>query len=660
MAKPTLDLTVNHLQQDIQVKEDIQLGAGAYGIVFEVKYAGIVYAGKKVHPILLRTSREELERVKANFLHECQIWSTLRHPHIVQFIGAHYPAGDQSGLPIIVMEKMSCSLRSLVNRYENIQSQVPLHLKLSILHGTSRGLWYLHDRHPPIVHRDLTPNNILLGSNLEGKISDLGGAKSLKDSESCRKMTKAPGTPHFMPPEALNDNPVYDTSLDIFSYGAVTLYVITQQWPEPKAKEEQFNPATGRPELLSETERRQEYLNKMTASTEGCTEIKRLVLSCLADNAAERPKAEDVFEIVRDLKALQCNETDHDGLSIDLLLPPKIAEVNEPASHTQLLQFPGETMTNSPSSHTDKPIKITWKEGAPAPVKLWSCTPAVYLNGLVYVAGYGGTSSTACKIYVFDPVKNLWQHAIKIQCCFFALVTIHDRLLTVGGVIKAAWYSTRMQTTNKLFILNKKASQWKEYSQMGRSRANATAIGHEDMLIITGGCNMHHNTYKALSSTELLDTITNQWFSCANLPQAHYYLQSVTVGDYIYLLGGVSPDGDSPAVYTASLETLSQHHIIWKSTEATPCCQSGATSINGSELLVIGGHNKVYRSSNMYKYDNTTHSWKVISQIPEARSSPCVTTTSDNVIVVIGGMEDNKTKQEGKATNTVWIGSLCD
>ena len=54
----------------------------------------------------------------------------------------------------------------------------------------------------------------------------------MKDTDSGRKMTKVPGTPHFMPPEALDDNPVYDTSLDIFSYGAVTLYVITQQWQE--------------------------------------------------------------------------------------------------------------------------------------------------------------------------------------------------------------------------------------------------------------------------------------------------------------------------------------------------------------------------------------------------------------------------------------------
>ena len=133
---------------------------GAYGRVIEVEYAGLACAAKEIHPIFFRVARrEELERIKANFLRECQTWSTLLHPNIVQFNGVHYPTGDQSGLPIMVMEKMSRSLRSLVERHEDVE--ICIHLKLSILHETSLGLRYLHImQHPPIVHRDLTPNNI--------------------------------------------------------------------------------------------------------------------------------------------------------------------------------------------------------------------------------------------------------------------------------------------------------------------------------------------------------------------------------------------------------------------------------------------------------------------------------------------------------------------
>ena len=127
---------------------------------------------------------------------------------------------DRYRLPVMVMEKMQYSLRGLVEKYDNI----PLNVKLSILDDVCLGLRYLHSRSPPIVHRDLTPNNILLGGHLEAKITDLGVAKVIK-SENNKTMTKLPGTPDFMPPEALRKKPVYGPSLDVFSYGGVILNV---------------------------------------------------------------------------------------------------------------------------------------------------------------------------------------------------------------------------------------------------------------------------------------------------------------------------------------------------------------------------------------------------------------------------------------------------
>ena len=67
------------------------------------------------------------------------------------------------------MERMQESLTSVVEEYPNI----PMYVKLSMLLDVSRGLWYLHAHHPPIVHRDLSPNNVLLTSQFVAKISDL-------------------------------------------------------------------------------------------------------------------------------------------------------------------------------------------------------------------------------------------------------------------------------------------------------------------------------------------------------------------------------------------------------------------------------------------------------------------------------------------------------
>ena len=65
-----------------------EIGRGAYGRVFEVNYEGTLCAAKEVHSVLLQYAQgDELQKVKDDFISECQIWSTIRHPCVVQFLG---------------------------------------------------------------------------------------------------------------------------------------------------------------------------------------------------------------------------------------------------------------------------------------------------------------------------------------------------------------------------------------------------------------------------------------------------------------------------------------------------------------------------------------------------------------------------------------------
>ena len=65
-----------------------EIGRGAYGRVFEVDYEDTLCAAKEIHSLLLQYSQDEnLQKIKDDFLSECQIWSTLRHTCIVQFLG---------------------------------------------------------------------------------------------------------------------------------------------------------------------------------------------------------------------------------------------------------------------------------------------------------------------------------------------------------------------------------------------------------------------------------------------------------------------------------------------------------------------------------------------------------------------------------------------
>ena len=134
-------------------------------------------------------------------------------------IGMHYPA--KNNLPFIVMEKLQFSLHEFVENHSIIHWDK----KLSILNDVCCGLYYLHSRNPPIVHQDLTPNNILLCSHLRAKISDLGVARTLQETDT--KLTKVPGTPVFMPPECKADNPVYGLPLDMFSWWNYSLPLCT-------------------------------------------------------------------------------------------------------------------------------------------------------------------------------------------------------------------------------------------------------------------------------------------------------------------------------------------------------------------------------------------------------------------------------------------------
>jgi len=167
---------------------------------------------------------------------------------------------------------------------------IPFTNVVSILNDVSLGLQYLHSRSPPIVHRDLTPNNILLCYHLRAKITDLGVAKVMQTTDT-KTLTQAPGTHDFMPPECLANKPVYGLPLDIFSFGGVILYVTTQQWPQP-APWVNFDPNTGSRIVLTELQRRQQYLDKMTGAY---TDLKSLVISCLNDNPKKRPSVAEVL-----------------------------------------------------------------------------------------------------------------------------------------------------------------------------------------------------------------------------------------------------------------------------------------------------------------------------------------------------------------------------
>ena len=251
--------------------------------ILEAIWEGVVVAVKEIHSIFMNeVSDLEFQAFKRSFLHECEQSSRLRHPNIVRFFGIYHPPGAR--VPSLVMERLHCSLTSLL---EN-NPVVPIGTKIWIIKDVALGLRYLHTRNPTIIHRDLSSNNVLLSKGMKGKIGDLGTAR-LVDPRRQSRMTTAPVTLHFMPPEALGDvtSGSYDKKLDVFSFGCVMLHTLSHEWPTP-SEAVIINPDTG---LViggrTEVERCSQYFERIDRSRSDV--LIPLIESCLSNLSKNRP-----------------------------------------------------------------------------------------------------------------------------------------------------------------------------------------------------------------------------------------------------------------------------------------------------------------------------------------------------------------------------------
>ena len=184
---------------------------------------------------------------------------------------------------------------------------------------------YIYNHDPPIVHRDLSPNNVLLTAHHVAKINDLGVAKVIKtDSRSRKTMTKAPGTVDFMPPESLTDSPVYGPPMDVFSFAGIILHTFNQQWPRP-TEQVQFDPNTRRKVALLEVERRQQYLDKMIGEAEV---LRPLVEECLDDDPVMRPTIATICERIQVSKDVYMKDAPQECIILYQLVE-QLSEENE-------------------------------------------------------------------------------------------------------------------------------------------------------------------------------------------------------------------------------------------------------------------------------------------------------------------------------------------
>ena len=300
-----------------------RIGGGAYGRVDEVAIT-VSAAAKTIYNALQESDGSgrdnEVPKAVTEFVRECQLMSTLRHPHIVQFLGVCFVQGSR--LPALVMERLLTSLHDLLVPETQPPPGAPrplsfftMNLKCFVLHNVASGLAYLHERTPPVIHRDLSARNVLLNSGLVAKIADLGVARIVPRMRAAATMTKGPGAIVYMPPEAFapsasnREMSKYDASIDVFSFGIITIFTIGETFPcdplEPNYTDEKSGLLIARSEL----QRRSEYMADVNTQLRACDQLRgdhpfiRLIQQCLQNLPSKRPHIRDVLHLLDEARA---------------------------------------------------------------------------------------------------------------------------------------------------------------------------------------------------------------------------------------------------------------------------------------------------------------------------------------------------------------------
>lgn len=207
-----------------------QLANGSIADVLLARATGLEGFARHVVIKRIRPDLATEERLVSAFLDEARIAGSLHHQNIVQV----HDVGEQDGAYFFAMEYVHGEdVRRLLHRVNERGEQVPLEHAIAIVTATASGLHYAHEHMSPsgerlgLVHRDVTPANILIGYDGSVKLVDFGLAKA-----AMRSTTTATGTlrgkASYMSPEQCTGQPI-DRRTDIFALGIVLFELVTAQ-----------------------------------------------------------------------------------------------------------------------------------------------------------------------------------------------------------------------------------------------------------------------------------------------------------------------------------------------------------------------------------------------------------------------------------------------
>ncbi|KAL4338420.1 hypothetical protein AHAS_Ahas12G0208400 [Arachis hypogaea] len=279
----------------IQATEDFDIryciGTGAYGSVYEARLpSGKTVALKKLH----KTESENPSYYKS-FCNEVEVLTEIRHRNIIRLYG--YCLHNRCMFLVYEYLERGSLFCNLANEME--AQELKWSKRVNIIKGTAYALAHMHHHCPsPIVHRDVSSNNVLLNSELEACVSDFGTARLLDPDSS--NQTLLVGTYGYIAPELAYTMSV-TTKCDVYSFGVVALETMMGHHPG------EFMSTLTKPStqqlLVKDVLDPRIPLPKSRKDMQDVVHVVKLALACLSSDPKSRPSMQDVANELSAYKA---------------------------------------------------------------------------------------------------------------------------------------------------------------------------------------------------------------------------------------------------------------------------------------------------------------------------------------------------------------------
>ncbi|XP_073049886.1 uncharacterized protein [Primulina eburnea] len=281
------------------VQESNVIGMGATGTVYkaEIQRLNTTFAVKK----LWRGVTDIELGGSGDLLAEVNLLGRLRHRNIVRLLGFLHNDSDA----MIIFEFMqNGSLGDALHGKQSERLLVDWVSRYSIALGVAQGIAYLHhDCHPPVIHRDIKSNNILIDSHLEARIADFGLAKMMVKKNETVSMVA--GSYGYIAPEYGYTLKV-DEKSDIYSYGVVLMELLTGRRPLEPEFGESVDIVEWIRKKIRENKPLEEALDPSVGNTKHVQEemllVLRIAILCTAKLPKDRPSMRDVLTILEGAK----------------------------------------------------------------------------------------------------------------------------------------------------------------------------------------------------------------------------------------------------------------------------------------------------------------------------------------------------------------------